>query len=107
MLALASALDCILSGRKESAESLKYLNHTYSCITRSLQEHDQPPVATVAVVMGLTIHEELLARPINTKVHMDALDTMVRLRGGVTSFQEYPILMQKIFRYVLRLACVW
>lgn len=92
----------VMFGRKETAPStLRHLSNTYRCIRRNLEAHGAPPDSTVAAVMSLAIFEDLNGQPFRSKVHINALQRMVELRGGLTEFGATParrMLIHKICR---------
>jgi hypothetical protein len=81
-----------------SPRGLRHLSNTYRCINMNLQRHGTPSDATVAAVMSLAIHEDLKGQHQSSKIHLDALIKMVRLRGGIAKFEATQILLQKICR---------
>lgn len=95
---MAAGLDCTMGTQKDSLEMEKYLGLTYRCIHWNLQQNKNPSDATVAAVMSLTIHADLLGDLKRSKLHIDALCNMIRMRGGLGVFDKNRILMQKICR---------
>jgi hypothetical protein len=96
---MAAGLDAMLGIRqKDSKEVLKHLGNTYRCINRNIQQKEIPSDSTVATVMSMAIHEDLLGQQKRNKVHMDALCRMVNLRGGLVEFEGNKFLSQKICR---------
>ena len=88
-----------LVGRQEtSVRALQHLSNTYRCIRRNLQQEGIPADSTIAAVMSMAIHEDLRGQPGRSKVHIDALERLVQLRGGITQFGANRLLLQKICR---------
>lgn len=89
-----------LQGRQDiSPQALQHLSNTYRCIKQNLQKNGTPSDSTVAAVMSMAIHDDLRGQPDRGKVHVNALQRMVELRGGITQFEANRALVQKICRY--------
>ncbi|KAK6340066.1 hypothetical protein TWF730_001839 [Orbilia blumenaviensis] len=98
LLAMAQAYtDWAQGGQGESIKVMRYLSETYRCINQKLKLEGTPDDPTVAVVMSMTMHNNLLRAPGGAKVHLNALQRMVELRGGLTSFSGI-FLIHKICR---------
>ncbi|KAK6344639.1 hypothetical protein TWF718_006597 [Orbilia javanica] len=98
LLAMAQAFsDWLQGGQGESIKVMRYLADTYRCINEKLRREATPGDATVAVVMSITMHNNLLRAPGGAKVHLNALHKMVELRGGLSSFPA-ALLLHKICR---------
>jgi hypothetical protein len=95
---MAAGLDARMGTSKDSEEVLKYLSKTYRLVSKHLQENEKPADSTVAAVMSLAIHEDLLGRPKKNQVHVRALYKIVDIRGGLTEFEANTMLLQKIAR---------
>lgn len=95
---MAAGLDSIMNASKESQEVLKYLGKTYRGVNRRIQEDEMPADSTIAAVMSMAIHEDLLGRSKSKKAHIDALYQLVDIRGGIGAFEENKMLMQKLCR---------
>jgi hypothetical protein len=100
ILALAASLDTRLGTAKGSGEMLIYLDKTYRHVNRSLEQNEQPSDATVATVMSMAIHHDLLGWHENNHLHVVALTKMIEMRGGISAFEGNPMLMQKIYQQV-------
>ncbi|RVD87093.1 uncharacterized protein DFL_005338 [Arthrobotrys flagrans] len=98
LLAMAQALSDWRQGSQgESIKVIGYLENTYRCINEKLKKEGTPDDATVAVVMSITMHNNLLSAPGGAEVHLNALQKMVELRGGLSSFPAM-LLLHKICR---------
>ncbi|EPS44381.1 hypothetical protein H072_1586 [Dactylellina haptotyla CBS 200.50] len=104
LLAMAQAHSDWLIGLKnphqrESLRTLKYLGNTYRCVNENLKQQKTPSDSTVAVVMSITMHNNILRAPIGAEPHLNALQRMVEMRGGIEQF-EAPcrMLLHKICR---------
>ena len=97
-MAMAAGFHVILGHQNSSKEMLRHLANTYRCVNRNLTNSEIPSDSTVATVMSMAIHEELLGQTRRGRVHMDALLKMVTMRGGLESFEEFPLLLEKICR---------
>lgn len=88
-----------LSGKEEtSSNTLQHLSDAYRCINQNLQKHGEPSDSTIAAVMTMAIYEDLRGHPSRSKVHIDALQGMVELRGGIAGLEGNRVLLQKICR---------
>ncbi|KAF2096856.1 hypothetical protein NA57DRAFT_42558 [Rhizodiscina lignyota] len=93
-----------------SPQALVHLSNTYRCLARNLQTDKIPADSTIAAVMSLAIHDDLRGQPARSKVHIDALQKMVQIRGGITEFLPRDhYMIHKICRadieYALQLGC--
>jgi hypothetical protein len=91
-------VDSLLGRNETSPQALQHLSNTYRCIKQNLEKHRTPPDSTIAAVMSMAIHEDLRGQPSRSKVHVDALERMVELRGGIGWFIDHQMLLQKICR---------
>jgi len=91
-------VDSLLGRNETSPQALLHLSNTYRCIKQNLEKHGTPPDSTIAAVMSMAVHEDLRGQPSRSKVHVDALERMVELRGGIGWFRDHQMLLQKICR---------
>ncbi|KAJ6261696.1 hypothetical protein Dda_2494 [Drechslerella dactyloides] len=99
LLALAqSHADYLAGSNEDSPITLRHLANSYRCINENLGRQDTPSNSTVASVMSIAMHHNILRTPGGAKIHMDALGRMVELRGGVEAFSFHWMLLQKICR---------
>jgi hypothetical protein len=90
--------DSILGNSEASSQALEYLSTTYRCIYHNLRDADTVSDSTIAAVMSMALHEDFRGQPGRSKVHIDALERLVDLRGGITALEIVLILVQKICR---------
>lgn len=90
--------DSLLGRYQTSQRALWHLSNTYRCIKQNLEKHGTPSDSTVAAVMSMAIHEDLIGHPGRSRVHVEALQHIVELRGGITHFTDNQLLLQKICR---------
>lgn len=83
-----------------SPRTLRHLNLTYQYINMALQQDAMPSDSTLATTVSLTIHEDLVREMSRSRIHLDALERMVELRGGMDRLNTIPLLRQKICKYV-------
>jgi hypothetical protein len=96
---MAAGLDSMLGiYEDDSKEVLRHLGNTYRCVNKNLQRDETPSDSTVATVMSMAIHDDLLGLEKRNKVHVEALYRMVTLRGGLCEFVESKMLLIKICR---------
>lgn len=91
-------VDSLLGRNETSLQALQHLSNTYRCIKQNLEKYRTPPDSTIAAVMSMAVHEDLRGQPGRSKVHVDALERMVELRGGIDWFKDHQMLLQKICR---------
>lgn len=94
-------VDAQLGKRETSPRALHHLSNTYRCLNQNLQDNVTPSDATIASVMSMAIHDDFNGHSERGKVHLDALQLMVNLRGGMAQFEANHLLTQKICRYEL------
>ena len=87
-----------LDNHKVSPQALRHWSNTYRCINQALRSRDALSDGTVAAVVSLTIYEDLKREPGSTSVHLDALERIVNLRGGLGGLDSNLPLVQKICR---------
>jgi hypothetical protein len=100
MLAISAGYSSMWGGPDNSEETLMCLSNTYHCINQDLHRNSKPSDSTVAAVMSIAIHEDLLGQSGRSEIHINALSRMVNIRGGLGGFEENKFLTQKICRYV-------
>jgi hypothetical protein len=88
--------DVMLGRQVTSPRALHHLSNTYRCISHNIQKDGNPSDPTIAAVMSMALHEDFRGHPIRSKVHVDALERMIDLRGGISQFEG--MLLQKICR---------
>jgi hypothetical protein len=91
-------MDSLLGRHETSTRALRHLSNSYRCIKQNLESNGTPSDSTVAAVMCMAIHEDLRGHPCRSKVHVDALQRIVELRGGIAQFAGNRVLVQKICR---------
>jgi hypothetical protein len=90
--------DSLLGKRETSPQALQHLSNTYRSIRQNIERNVMPTNATIAAVMSLAIHDDLKGHPDRSRVHVDALERLVKLRGGLEDFEAEQVLLQKICR---------
>lgn len=93
-----AAVDAHLGKKDASVRTLYHLSNAYRCISQNLQKGGTPSDPTLAAVVSMAIHEDLKGQPARGKVHMDALQQMVELRGGVAQLRITTVLLHKMCR---------
>jgi hypothetical protein len=97
-----TAMGIMLDKRNTSPQALQYLSNTYLCINENLQKDEKPTDGTIAAVMSLAIHEDLQGNPDRSKLHVDALERLIELRGGLTQLDNIQ-LQRKICMLVTKI----
>ena len=88
--------DTSLGTQETSQRSLSYLSKTYRCIAQNIQNGGATN-STVAAVMSMALHEDFRGHPDRSKIHIDALERLIELRGGVDALKAVG-LVQKVCR---------
>lgn len=97
-----------LSGKQEtSPRALQHLSNAYRCINQSLQTDRIPSDPTLASVVSMAIHEDLRGRPGKGKIHMDALQQMVEIRGGIAQLSANRVLCLKLCRSAVLVSSIY
>jgi hypothetical protein len=88
----------LLDKHETSPQALYHLSATYRCISQRLQRNVAPSDMTIAAVVSMAIHEDLKGQPARSKVHIDGLQQLVELRGGIDCFGANCVLLHKMCR---------
>ena len=91
-------MDSMFGRTETSTQALQHLSKTYRCIKENLGKSGTPADSTVAAVMSMAIQEDLRGQPLRSRVHVDALERIVELRGGIPELEHDKLLVQKICR---------
>ncbi|KAF1816376.1 hypothetical protein P152DRAFT_389554 [Eremomyces bilateralis CBS 781.70] len=81
-----------------SPRALQYLSNTYRCIARNIRHYETVPDSTVAAVMSMALHDDFRGQLSRSKVHIDALEHLIELRGGIATLEPNFIFAQKVCR---------
>jgi hypothetical protein len=99
LLAMAEGEWCVQLGRTDLSNlMLHYLANTYRCINNDLKRYHTPSLGIVTAVMSLSMHENLFGMTMKSKLHLDALERMVEIRGGLKSIEHYTAILHKVCR---------
>lgn len=94
------SLDGIRGKEETSPQAMRHLANTYRCFNRDLKLRTIPTDADMAVVVSLAVHGNLENQFGVSKVHLEALDQMLEIRGGIEKFSTNWVLWHKFCRYV-------
>ncbi|WPH04598.1 Hypothetical protein R9X50_00749000 [Acrodontium crateriforme] len=99
ILAISASFSDDMTGLAEaSPKTLQHFSDAYRSINQNLQQTRIPADSTVTVVTALTIHEDLRRENFASRIHLDALEKMVKMRGGIDAFDNNQFLLNKICR---------
>ncbi|KAF3923873.1 hypothetical protein ABW21_db0208221 [Orbilia brochopaga] len=99
LLALAQSHSDYLAGLSDdSPNTVRHLANSYRSINENLTREGMPSNATIASVMSIAMHHNILRASGSAKLHIDALERMVEMRGGVHIFASHRMLLQKLCR---------
>jgi hypothetical protein len=100
-IGIAEGMRCIITGIDGVTQlGLRSLANTYKCINAELEAQEVPSWGTIASVMSLTMHENLFGMVGKSKLHLQALERMVQLNGGLKVFEARIPLLHKMCRSV-------
>jgi hypothetical protein len=89
--------DSFIGKQDTSPRALRYLSSTYRSIAQNIENGGVPSDSTIAAVMSMALHEDFRRQPSRSRVHIDALQRLIELRGGVKAL-EAVVLLQKVCR---------
>jgi hypothetical protein len=106
---ISEGMRCIVMNQPCHTElGLRSLANTYRCINKELEMTKDPSMGTVASVMSLVMHENLFGMVGKSKLHLQALERMVIMKGGLGAFESNMSLLHKICRLVaLHASLTW
>lgn len=100
----ASANSVILGG-DDSAEMILHLSRTFQLINKKLSGNEATADTTFAAVVAMTQYERLKGDYKKGLVHLDGLERLTNLRGGIRELaKKRPALAKKVFRADLEFA---
>jgi hypothetical protein len=84
-------------------DTMKYLGMSLALLRDKLatDSHVQTSNVTIAAVVSLALMADKFGDVESARKHVQGLHAMVRLRGGIKTFQNNPQLQIKVCRYVL------
>ncbi|RFU81113.1 hypothetical protein TARUN_1090 [Trichoderma arundinaceum] len=87
-----------------SPKALYYLSQTFNYVTRLLAGPDALSDSTIMIVVTL-ISQELIRKGYGAlKVHLDGLQKMIQLRGGLSKLEGNPALLLKVCKVDIMLS---
>lgn len=93
------ALNNLLVTQVDPVEALHHLSHMFRLVNERLSSKDTISDSTIAVVVSMAQYWRLQRQLAQGIVHVEALQRMVKLRGGIAQLTKEKIaLCQKIFR---------
>lgn len=93
------ATNSLLIGDEDSAEALQHLSRTFRLINEKLSGCEATADTTFAAVVSMTQYERLRGNHEHGLVHLNGLERMTDLCGGIGQFSRtHPALTLKIFR---------
>jgi hypothetical protein len=93
-----AACDFRLGKMESSPRTLLHLSNVYRCISQNIQDHETPSDPTLAAVVSMAIHEDLRGHPARGKIHIDALERLIDLRGGIAQLRINSVVLHKMCR---------
>jgi len=102
VLAMSHVMLESLKGKQEiSPQALYHFSGAYRGIREGLQHFGGSPSDTIiAAALSMAIHEDLNGQLDRGTLHLDAVQRMIELRGGIDQLEHNPILLHKICRCV-------
>lgn len=74
------------------------LSRTFQLMNKKLSGKDALSDMTIGLTALLTVHETLRGDLNSTKIHLDGLERMITLRGGIETFRSSPSMLAKFAR---------
>lgn len=100
MAVALTALNDVVTEKEYTSEALRHLSQTLRLVNGRLSGLEAVSDITMAVIVMLIKYEPLHGRYRRGLFHLDGLQRMIQMRGGITQLaRENPELAQKIFRY--------
>ncbi|KAK7415678.1 hypothetical protein QQX98_005712 [Neonectria punicea] len=93
-----TCIDFFLRRTEESPTALAHLSRTFQLLNKRLGSKDAVTDMTIGLTAVLSIRESVRGDLKTNKVHLDGLQQMVELRGGLRSFEGDVSVLQKICR---------
>ncbi|RSL45206.1 hypothetical protein CEP53_010881 [Fusarium sp. AF-6] len=89
----------------EPLEATRHFSQTLRLINPKLMQPTPPQDSTIAIIISLAIHSKLIRDPPKCSMHLDGLQRLVDLRGGLSEISESNrALLHKILRTDIELA---
>ncbi|KAM0425183.1 hypothetical protein ACHAPT_009500 [Fusarium lateritium] len=89
----------------EPLEATRHFSQTLRLINPKLMQPTPPQDSTIAIIISLAIHSKLIRDPPKCSMHLDGLQRLVDLRGGLSQIRESNrALLHKICRTDIELA---
>jgi hypothetical protein len=87
------------ANRDDARDAIHHLCCTFRMVNEQLSKPEIVPVPTIATVMMLAQYERHQSHNYQGLVHMNGLQRLINLRGGLLEInKDLPLLAQKIFR---------
>ncbi|KUL85903.1 hypothetical protein ZTR_06407 [Talaromyces verruculosus] len=100
-----TAIDSLSERSSPSRDAIHHLCQTLRLVNKKLSENKLASMSTIATVLMLAQYERHQSEQYQGLVHLNGLQRLISVRGGVLQVQkEMPILMQKAFRVDLDFA---
>jgi len=97
---MATTADYYYGTRDNSAIALHHLDQTVSSLKRLLEGPEATSDTTLSCVISLTLQGQVREEPWDVNLHLDGMQRIIELRGGLPVFDNNPALMQKVHRQV-------
>lgn len=102
---VATYLNLFRKSDYEPLEATRHFSQTLRLINHKITQPTPPQDSTIAIVVSLAIHSKLIRDPPKCSMHLDGLQRLVHLRGGLSKISESNrALLHKILRTDIELA---
>lgn len=91
-------VDSFLGCHQVSPLALSHLSRSFAIVTQRLTGDAGVSDSTIAVVAVLFMYETVQSHANRMKAHLDGLQQMVNMRGGISAFAGKPSVLQKLCR---------
>lgn len=102
MAAAMVSLRDLFVGKRDTAVALHHLTQALQLLKLRLSRNDAADDINIAIVTMMALVERHQNHYLNAKTHMDGLQRMVEIRGGISQLlTDNPVLSHKITRSVI------
>lgn len=84
-----------MSSGKSPPKALHHISRTFAMVQERLNGDDALSDSTLAIVVSLFHQEQIRRHYAAARVHMEGLQRIVKLRGGLSTLRSSPYLMLK------------
>jgi hypothetical protein len=96
---LNAAFGSTILGNEDTAEAMVHMSRTFQLVNKKLSGNEATADTTFASIVAMTQYERLKGNYKKGLVHLDGLERLTNMRGGIRQLaRKQPPLAKKIFR---------